>query len=291
VTTKASQTTMVFVSAPPASCRPGPRVASTKGTRHALRLRPRLRLRRCSCTSSGYESRQDSEKVINELKEELSALAAENRELREERRQSALDAKQYWDDAMFEEWKKGPRALLAIAYNRVVAGKGKLGSAKSILLSSTGIFFGFLALSTAGQYLVSSSVFAKMHQATGAPFIMGSFGTLSILVFGQAASQNIRFWNVVVGHLIGASCGLMSVKMLGYSSLAKAVAMTTTLAGMLWAGAVHPPGGAIALLICEDRRLQVFGTTYILYPALFGAALLYVAGFLTNRLKHHFQAK
>ena len=139
------------------------------------------------------------------------------------------------------------------------------------------------------DFMVQHSFFSKFH-SLGAPFILGSFGTLSILVFGQANSTNIRVWNVVLGHMIGAACGLLSVKLLGYTALAKAVAMSSTLVAMLWSGAVHPPGGALALLMVQDPKLQVRGQWYVLYPALFGGLVLYFMGFLTNRLKKHFGA-
>ena len=203
-------------------------------------------------------------------------------------------SKQRWDEAFVEgcsQYRPAelPQKTLQLLYDRLIAGKAKKYSGRGILLSSLGIFAGFCALCYVSKYMVASSYFSRFHDL-GAPFFLGSFGTLSILVFGQASSINIRIWNVVMGHLIGASCGLLCAKLFGYSTLAKAAAMTSTLAAMLWTGAVHPPGGAIALLAVSDIRLQHFQHWYILYPALFGAFILYVVGFLTNRLKETFSS-
>jgi hypothetical protein len=197
-----------------------------------------------------------------------------------------------WDDAFFSECSKyrfseHPRRILSLLYDRVVTGKASRTSGLGILLSCLGMFAAFIALSLVGKYMIEYSFFAKFH-ALGAPFMLGSFGTLSVLVFGQPSSANLRIWNVVMGHMLGACCGVLAVKLLGYSSLAKAVAMASTLAAMLWTGAVHPPGGAIALLVVEDSRLQLFQHWYVLYPALFGAFVVYLVSFLTNKLKKGF---
>ena len=197
-----------------------------------------------------------------------------------------------WDDAFFSYFSKysfheHPKRIFSLLYERIVSGKAKRMSGLGILLSCLGMFTAFIALSLVGKYMIGHSFFSKFH-ALGAPFMLGSFGTLSVLVFGQPSSANLRIWNVIMGHMLGASCGLIAVKLLGYSSLAKAVAMTSTLAAMLWTGAVHPPGGAIALLVVEDSRLQLFQHWYVLYPALFGAFVLYLVSYLTNRLKKGF---
>lgn len=199
-----------------------------------------------------------------------------------------------WDEVFFDCCRsRSPLGLFwdlsSVLRDRLVAGKARRGSSKFIFLSALGIFSGFLVLCLVCDFMVQHSFFSKFH-SLGAPFILGSFGTLSILVFGQANSTNIRVWNVVLGHMIGAACGLLSVKLLGYTALAKAVAMSSTLVAMLWSGAVHPPGGALALLMVQDPKLQVLGQWYVLYPALFGGLVLYFMGFLTNRLKKYFGA-
>ena len=198
-----------------------------------------------------------------------------------------------WDDRFIAECKnysvaEYPKVVLSLLYNRFICGEDKKASAKGIFLSCLGIFVAFLSLSSVANYMMQYSSLTSSFHKFGAPFMLGSFGTLSILVFGHAGSANLRIWNVVIGHIIGATCGFISVKLLGYSSLATALAMTSTLAAMLWTGAIHPPGGAIALLMVVDARLQIFQHWYILYPALFGAVILYLVGFLTNRLKKHF---
>ena len=201
----------------------------------------------------------------------------------------------YWDEVFVEEYgglklREVPGKVASVLYDRIVAGKARRGSSKFIFLSSLGIFLGFVLLCSVCAYMTGSSYFAKFHDL-GAPFILGSFGTFSILLFGQATSANVRVWNVVMGHLIGATCGFLTMKCLGYTVMAKAVAMASTMALMLWTGAVHPPGGAIALLMVQDTRLQIFQHWYILYPALFGALVLYFVGYLTNISKKRFNAR
>ncbi|QDZ21201.1 EF-hand domain-containing protein [Chloropicon primus] len=199
-----------------------------------------------------------------------------------------------WDEAFLREFRgMGPlerlRKVVSVIYDRFVLGKARRGSGQFLLLSALGMFAGVVALCSVCDFMMGWGFFSGFHKL-GAPFILGSFGTLSILVFGQPDSANIRVWNGLVGHVTGAACGYLAMRAFGYTTMAKAAAMTATLVCMLWTGAVHPPGGAIALLMVHDTKLQVLGRWYILYPALFGAVVLYLAGFVTNRVKERFGA-
>jgi CBS-domain-containing membrane protein len=57
---------------------------------------------------------------------------------------------------------------------------------------------------------------------------------------------------------------------------------------MLWTGSVHPPGGALVVILLDSHRFQALGPAYILFPGLTGALLLYVAAAATDALKRRF---
>lgn len=139
---------------------------------------------------------------------------------------------------------------------------------------------------------ITISLFGLMdaHLATkGVPFMMGSYGTISVLAFGVGLRAPVlRPWNVVAGHLLAACCAVACLALLQPIWLARAVALATAVAAMLWTGSIHPPGGALVMILMDSARFQALGWTYVLYPGLAGALLLMLASAATDALKARF---
>ena len=125
--------------------------------------------------------------------------------------------------------------------------------------------------------------------ARGIPFLVGSFGTISVLYFGVGLKAPVlRPWNVVVGHVIAGCCACACLALVQPIWLARAVALASTVAFMLWTGSIHPPGGALVMLLMESARFQALGPLYVLYPGLFGSLLLFAASAATDEMKRRF---
>ena len=121
------------------------------------------------------------------------------------------------------------------------------------------------------------------------PFLIGSFGTISVLYFGVGLRAPVlRLWNVVVGHILAGCCAVACLTLLQPLWLARSVALSTTVAAMLWTGSIHPPGGALVMILMESAKFQALGPLYVLYPGLAGALLLYVASAATDAVKRRF---
>lgn len=195
-----------------------------------------------------------------------------------------------WDAALREDVRNMrvadiPKRLRDMLHNRCVLGKTRVCSKRTLAWSCLGMFVGIYVLGLASKVFVQHGFFSALH-ARGLPFILGSFGTVSILIFGQPSAPTVKFWNVVMGHIIGAMCSLASVSIFGNApDFARAIAMTASLGCMLWTGSLHPPGGAIAMLMVEDMRLRPLKQWYALYPALSGTLILLALGCLTNKVK------
>ena len=123
----------------------------------------------------------------------------------------------------------------------------------------------------------------------GVPWLMGSFGTISVLYFGVGLKAPfLRVWNVVAGHVAAAAFALLCLQCLQPLWLARAVALASTVAFMLWTGSVHPPGGALVMILCDSAKFQALGVAYLIYPGALGAMLLMVFARITDELKRRF---
>ena len=123
----------------------------------------------------------------------------------------------------------------------------------------------------------------------GVPFLMGSFGTISVLYFCVGLrAPFLRPWNVIAGHVVAAALACVCVQCVQPLFLARALALACTVATMLWTGCVHPPGGALVLILCDSAKFQALGWTYLLYPGVSGSMLLMLFAYCTDEAKQRF---
>jgi CBS-domain-containing membrane protein len=79
--------------------------------------------------------------------------------------------------------------------------------------------------------------------AAGVPLLLGSFGTLAILLFGKPEAEPVRLWSIIAGQL-GATAIVMAVlHVWGANLVSRAAAMAATVAWQMWTDCIHPPGG------------------------------------------------
>jgi CBS-domain-containing membrane protein len=137
--------------------------------------------------------------------------------------------------------------------------------------------------------LAPASVTTLVHTASTDALCFGSFGTISVLYFGAGLRAPVlRLWNVVVGHLAAASFAALALAFIQPLWLARATALAATVSFMLWTGAVHPPGGALVIILADSAKFQALGGYYLLWPGLAGALALYACAAATDELKRRF---
>jgi CBS-domain-containing membrane protein len=86
-------------------------------------------------------------------------------------------------------------------------------------------------------------VCAVCDASQGVPLLLGSFGTLAILLFGKPEAEPVRLWPIIAGQ-VGATVIVMAVLQIwGANLISRAAAMGATVAWMMWSDCIHPPGG------------------------------------------------
>ncbi|SEH88664.1 CBS domain-containing membrane protein [Paracoccus alkenifer] len=123
-----------------------------------------------------------------------------------------------------------------------------------------------------------------LPQAFGLPLmLMAPLGASAVLIFAVPNAPLAQPWSAVVGNMISAVVAVLVLRHVP-APLVPAMAVSGAILGMLLLRALHPPGGAIALLTALDPApaLQL-GFLYPLAPVGIMTALLVVVGILYDR--------
>ncbi len=115
---------------------------------------------------------------------------------------------------------------------------------------------------------------------TGMPLLMAPFGATSVLIFGVPDSPLAQPRNVIGGNLIAASVSLIILHLFGSEPWAMAIAVATAIGMMQLTGTVHPPSGAVALVVMMSKASWEF----LLTPALEGSIILVLCAVVFNNL-------
>ncbi|KAG2450011.1 hypothetical protein HYH02_000115 [Chlamydomonas schloesseri] len=159
--------------------------------------------------------------------------------------------------------------------------------ASDLLWSFCGMFAAVTALGVMNLYVRTWPVVGEWHQQ-GLGLLLGSFGTLCVLIFGRPDAEAVRVWNLLAGHVIATVTVLTLLHLLGPSVLSRALAMAAMIAVMLFTDSVHPPGGALVLMAVDSAAIQRMDWWFMLYPSLtITIALLLPLGIAVNWLKRN----
>jgi CBS domain-containing membrane protein len=113
------------------------------------------------------------------------------------------------------------------------------------------------------------------------PWLIAPMGASAVLVFGVPASPMAQPWAVVGGNTVSALIGVGCALWVPDPHLAAACAVSLAIAAMFLLGCLHPPGGASALLVVLT---QTTDPQFVLFPVLFNAVALTLAGVVYNSL-------
>lgn len=111
------------------------------------------------------------------------------------------------------------------------------------------------------------------------PWLVAPLGASAVLVFGVPASPLAQPWSVVGGNGVSALVGIACARWVGEPAVAAALAVSLAIGAMFALRCLHPPGGAMALLVVLTHTTQ-WG--FALHPALLNSVLLVAAGMAYN---------
>lgn len=144
-----------------------------------------------------------------------------------------------------------------------------------VLLASIGALISIAALAGLNTLLFGNNASTMM---------IGSFGATAALLFGAPGSPFSQPRNVIGGHVISATVGVLCWRFLGTEpGLAGAVAVASAIALMHVTRTMHPPGGATALIaVIGSGAIHELGFAYVLMPAMIGPLALFAVALVVN---------
>lgn len=104
---------------------------------------------------------------------------------------------------------------------------------------------------------------ALLAKYTQLPFIIAPFGASAVLLYSAVSSPLAQPRNLVLGHLVSGVIAITVCNLVGNSAASTVLAVTTAIVAMMLLDAVHPPGGATALL-CMLQNTTSY--TFLLTP-------------------------
>ena len=136
-----------------------------------------------------------------------------------------------------------------------------------IFWSSTASFIGILAV-------------ASITLHAGIPMMIGSFGASAVLLYAALEGPLSQPRNLIGGHVISALVAVTIYQLFGRDELTIALAVSISVAVMLWTRTLHPPGGATALIAVDTGQ----GYTFVLFPVFAGAFIMLIVALAVNNL-------
>ena len=112
-------------------------------------------------------------------------------------------------------------------------------------------------------------------------FLIASFGSTMVLLFGYPESPFAQPKNIFFGHLLTSAVGVFFVNLTSlpiYIMIPLAVGFGVFL--MILAGVTHPPAGGNPIIVIIGSA----SFNYIINPIIIGSAIVLVFGIVLNRL-------
>ena len=129
-----------------------------------------------------------------------------------------------------------------------------------------------------------SSLWLESLCGLGLPWLVAPMGASAVIVFGLPSSPLAQPWAVVAGNVVSALVGITVVHLIpagSWSVASPALAAAGAVGLMLLLRCLHPPGGAVALLIVLS---SVPNWRFALFPIATNSVLLVLAATIYNRV-------
>ena len=111
-------------------------------------------------------------------------------------------------------------------------------------------------------------------------FLVGSFGSSMVLLFGYPESPFAQPKNVFFGHLVTSVVGVLILKFLPVDQFLQiAIAVGLGIFVMILLGVTHPPAGGNPIVII----LGAVSYDFLLNPIIFGSIIIIVYAIILNR--------
>lgn len=131
---------------------------------------------------------------------------------------------------------------------------------------------------------IALSIWALDGLPTHGFWLLAPMGASGVILFGMPNSPVAQPWPVIGGYLSALVAGFLAAAFIPVPALAAGTAVAVCLWLMARFNCIHPPGGALALLIVLDQRTFVSSGWHTLELVAANVGLLILAATLLNNL-------
>ena len=123
-------------------------------------------------------------------------------------------------------------------------------------------------------------ILAFLSDFTTLSFLVPPFGASAVLLYAAPTVALAQPRNVIGGHLVAATTGVIIHLYLGTAWWAITLAVTLAILLMSITDTLHPPGGATAIVA---MMLPEISFRFIFFPIGIGAVIMVIVAILANR--------
>jgi len=127
---------------------------------------------------------------------------------------------------------------------------------------------------------IAVSVLLLLSFASDSMWLMAPFGASCVLLFSAPTSPLSQPKNLIFGHAISASVGLLFAYYLGNAAWVMAASVALAIALMVFFDVVHPPAGANPIVVL----LAMPNPSFLVFPVLTGSLAILLVAYIF----HHF---
>ncbi|KZL21477.1 HPP family protein [Pseudovibrio axinellae] len=127
--------------------------------------------------------------------------------------------------------------------------------------------------------VVTVAALALLHGSLELTLLLGSFGASCVLVFGFPESPFSQPRNVISGHVLSSTVGLLFLTLFGPHWWALALAAGLAISVMMATRTVHPPAGSNPVIIFLAQPTWDF----LLFPTFTGAIVVVLVAWIFLR--------
>ncbi len=141
-----------------------------------------------------------------------------------------------------------------------------------------------LGLAAAAGSLVAGLLLLQSWGEGEAGLLIAPFGASCVLLFAAPQSPFARYRNVVLGYVVSTLCGLLATALPDFHGATAVLAMACAVGLMAALDVVHPPAGAMPVLVVASASPWSF----LINPTLAGVLVLLAVAWFYRQLPRLF---
>ncbi len=129
---------------------------------------------------------------------------------------------------------------------------------------------------------ITIGLLAYLTKETKTPWIIAPFGASCVLAFGAWNAPLSQPRNIIGGHIIATTIGILCYNLLGNTPISLALGVGISIFAMLLTKTTHPPAGADPLVVIVAGS----SWSFLIHPLILGCLVIVILAIIINNLSN-----